>query len=115
MHRARRIAPLRVAFAAALLVLVPAPSALATNVWPSGTKALVQQAEGTQINDPMPSGTLDVQAHGYGYTPSGPQLQVRIQEGAIVLPGHALTLLDFDRDGKPDVLVDAEMRIENQS
>ena len=112
---------MRAAFAAALLSLIPAASAQAA-AWPTGTKAVVQAAEGVQIPDPPPSGTANLLAHGYGYTPviagdatTGPRLKVRLQQRGVASPAHAVTLLDFDRDGKPEVLVDAEMRIENAS
>lgn len=121
-HRVRRAAPLRAALVVAFALLTLAPAASAANPWPTGTQAITQAVEGSQIPDPSTQPVAQILGHGYGYTPvvagdatTGALLKVRFHQGRIAVPGHAVTLLDFDRDGLPEVLVDAEMRIENQS
>ncbi len=122
MHCARRVAPIRVALAVVSVALVAAPSALAINEtpapsWPSGTKTIVQVAEGNQNLEPQVTAELDMLAHGYGVLPvapnasSGPLLKVRMAQGQEAgKSSHVVTLLDFTGDARPDVLVDTETK-----
>ena len=102
-----------------MLVAVPSASAITVPNWPTGTKALVQYAEGNQNLLPEDNSMgLDTLAHGYGVLPQqfntyvGPQLKVRLSRGfQIGNAVHAVTLLDFTGDLRPDILVDTVHRI----
>ncbi len=123
-HRARRLAPLRAAFVVTVLSLTSAPAAHAADTaakWPDiGTSALVQAQEGLHQlpHPPLPNHTNDVLAHGYAvettYATPTPRLKVRLAQAEnIPRPAHAVTLLDFDRNGRPEILVDTEVTRSN--
>lgn len=84
---------------------------------------LVQAAEGNQNIEPQPgdTNTLDVKAHGYAdltgqlNTYKGLQLKVRITQAQAAARGnHAVTLLDFTGDWRPDILVDTVVQTDLQ-
>lgn len=119
------------ALTAAVVVALPVAAAQANEPWPAGTEAVVQGGVADLQPDvanetTTPPGTRLLLAHGYGHKPiesdgfnstGGATLKVRYAEAVDGTAGieRAVTGIDFDRDGRPDLLSVIELRFDNQS
>ncbi|MDO9356278.1 MAG: PKD domain-containing protein [Solirubrobacteraceae bacterium] len=98
-----------------------ATAAVAPSWQQIGTHAMVQAQEGEQLpHPPVTASTAQVLAHGYAVqttgTAQGPVLKLRTSQASnIPKLVHAITLLDFDRNGSPEVAVDTEVPLNTQT